>query len=219
MSNTKEHKGTNKSLGSNLKELRGKRLLREVCPKLNIDPATLSRIENDNRIPDVITAKRIADFYNVSLDKLLYDKDNESEDIPSKHNDKMMIVHNITGLSMKSINRISDKSDDKQYMKMLNYYIESGKIDSIIYALSALETISKPVLNINKSPNYIKHFHEDKTIDILDNALKILSSIVDEIDASVIHKGAPSELEKYTQFLKEACLNENQEDLEHDDLD
>ena len=112
-----------------------------------------------------------------------------------------------------------DKSNDKHYMKILNYYIESGEIESIIYALSALETISKPVLNINKSPNYIKHFHEDKTIDILDNALKILSSIVDEIDASVIHKGVPSELEKYTQFLKETCLNENHEDLEHDDLD
>ena len=161
----------------------------------------------------LIIAKKLADYYEVSLDELF------DENYEKGKEDAFLNISCVTGLSIKSIKRIIDKSNDKHYMKILNYYIESGEIESIIYALSALETISKPVLNINKSPNYIKHFHEDKTIDILDNALKILSSIVDEIDASVIHKGAPSELEKYTQFLKETCLNENQEDLEHDALD
>ena len=194
-------------------ELRGQKNQQEICDTIGITTATLRRYEKGETKPDIIIAKRLADYYEVSLDELF------DENYEKGKEDDFLNISCVTGLSIKSIKRIIDNSNDNQYMKLLNYYIESGEIDSIIYALSALETISKPVLNINKSPNYMKHFHEDKTIDILDNALKILSSIVDEIDASVIHKGAPSELEKYTQFLKETCLNENQEDLEHDDLD
>lgn len=191
-------------------ELRGQKNQQEICDTIGITTATLRRYEKGETKPDIIIAKKLADYYEVSLDELF------DENYEKGKEDDFLNISCVTGLSIK---RIIYKSNDKHYMKILNYYIESGEIESIIYALSALETISKPVLNINKSPNYIKHFHEDKTIDILDNALKILSSIVDEIDASVIHKGAPSELEKYTQFLKETCLNENQEDLEHDDLD
>lgn len=194
-------------------ELRGQKNQQEICDTIGITTATLRRYEKGETKPDIIIAKKLADYYEVSLDELF------DENYEKGKEDAFLNISCVTGLSIKSIKRIIDKSNDKHYMKILNYYIESGEIDSIIYALSALETISKPVLNINKSPNYIKHFHEDKTIDILDNALKILSSIVDEFDASVIHKGTTSELEKYTQFLKATCLNENQEDLEHDALD
>ena len=212
MCNFNESEYLNK-FGKRLIALRGEKSLRETSFQIGITEPSLHRYENGKRKPDIIMAKKLADYYEVSLDELF------DENYEKGKEDAFLNISCVTGLSIKSIKSIIDKSNDKHYMKILNYYIESGEIESIIYALSALETISKPVLNINKSPNYIKHFHEDKTIDILDNALKILSSIVDEIDASVIHKGAPSELEKYTQFLKETCINENHEDLEHDDLD
>ena len=202
-----------KKFGKRLIELRGQKNLQEICDTIGITTVTLRRYEHGERKPDIIMSKRLANYFGVSLDEL-FDENHEKG-----KEDDFLNISCMMGLSIKSIKRIIDNSNDKHYMKILNYYIESGEIDSIIYALSALETISKPVLNINKSPNYIKHFCEDKTIDILDNALKILSDIVDEFDSSVIQKNNPCELEKYTQFLKETCLDENQEDLEHDDLD
>lgn len=177
--------------------------------------AAISVIEYEKRErkPDIITAKRIANYYKVSLDELFDEKYEKGEE------DDVLHISSMTGLSIKSIKRIMDNSNDELYMKKLNYFIESGKIESIIYALTALETISKPVLNFNKSPNYIKHFFEDKTVDILDNALKILSCIVDESDASINQKSDPSELEKYMHFLREQFFTDANENVEQVDLD
>ncbi len=199
--------------GKRLKTLRGEKSQRETSAKIGITEQSLHRYENGERKPDIIMAKKLANYYGVSLDELFDDTGQKGRD------DDILHINSVTGLSIKSIKRIIDNSNNDLYMEMLNYYIESGEIDSIILALTALKTITKPVLNFNKSPNYIKHFFEDKTVDILDNALKILSIIVDEFDASVIQKDAPSELEKYTQLLREQLLNDDHEDIEHDDLD
>ncbi len=202
-----------KKFGKRLKTLRGEKSQRETSAKIGITEQSLHRYENGERKPDIIMAKKLANYYGVSLDELFDDTCQKGRD------DDILHINSVTGLSIKSIKRIIDNSNNDPYMEMLNYYIESGEIDSIILALTALKAITKPVLNFNKSPNYIKHFFEDKTVDILDNALKILSIIVDEFDASVIQKDAPSELEKYTQILREQLLNDDHEDIEHDDLD
>ncbi|HRR76729.1 MAG TPA: helix-turn-helix transcriptional regulator [Ruminococcus sp.] len=200
-------------LGERLTALRGVNNRRETSAQMGISEQSLCRYEKGGRKPDLLTAKRIADYYKVSLDELFDENYEKGEE------DDVLHISSMTGLSIKSIKMIIDNSNDELYMKKLNYFIESGEIESIIFALTALESISKSVLNFNKSPNYIKHFSEDKTIDILDNALKILNSIVDESDASINQKSDPSELEKYTHFLREQFLTDANEDVEHVDLD
>lgn len=212
MCNFNESEYLNK-FGERLIALRGEKSLRETSFQIGITEQSLHRYEKRERKPDIITAKRIANYYKVSLDELFDEKYEKGEE------DDVLHISSMTGLSIKSIKRIMDNSNDELYMKKLNYFIESGKIESIIYALTALETISKPVLNFNKSPNYIKHFFEDKTVDILDNALKILSCIVDESDASINQKSDPSELEKYMHFLREQFFTDANENVEQVDLD
>lgn len=63
------------SLGRRLKRLRlqkGKSQL-EMAKELNINNATLSQYEADNRKPDIVTLKAMATYFDVSADYLLFD--------------------------------------------------------------------------------------------------------------------------------------------------
>lgn len=57
----------NKALADNLKALRkrDKKELKEVCSELHISKSNLSRYENGMRVPDFLTAKALADYYQV----------------------------------------------------------------------------------------------------------------------------------------------------------
>ena len=63
----------NYKLCETLKELRNhKRLTQKaVSVELNMTPQTYSNYETGHRIPDLETACRLAEYYNVSLDQLV----------------------------------------------------------------------------------------------------------------------------------------------------
>lgn len=68
--------------GKNLKSLRvnlAKKSLRLFSYEADIPCATLSRLENGTRIPNIITLKKIASELNISVSKLL---DKIEEDMP-----------------------------------------------------------------------------------------------------------------------------------------
>ena len=43
----------------------------ELADKLSLSPSTITRLENGERNASIKTLKKIASFYNVSVDKLL----------------------------------------------------------------------------------------------------------------------------------------------------
>ena len=63
--------------GTNLKRLREQRGLtqQEIAEKFFVTAATVSRWESGMRYPDLMTAKKLADFYEVPLDQILAAKD------------------------------------------------------------------------------------------------------------------------------------------------
>jgi len=68
---------------------------------LNLSPATIGYYENGDRVPDIVTAARIADYFSVSVDYLL-----GLSDIKSTEQD-MKIACEVTGLSEEAIKNIT----------------------------------------------------------------------------------------------------------------
>ncbi|MDK2902447.1 MAG: hypothetical protein PWQ93_366 [Clostridiales bacterium] len=68
--------------GEKLKELRIKRnyTQRELAQKLNMSQSSIAMYERNQRIPDPLTLKKIAEFFNVTIDYLL-DTSKETLDI------------------------------------------------------------------------------------------------------------------------------------------
>ena len=60
-----------------LKELRKSRKLTQVSLQMQtgIEQALLSKFENEERVPPTETLLRLAEFYNVSIDYILYRTD------------------------------------------------------------------------------------------------------------------------------------------------
>ncbi|WP_125154312.1 helix-turn-helix domain-containing protein [Clostridium rectalis] len=60
-------------LKDRIKQERLKRELsqRELAKIMNVSKQTISNWENGNRVPDVLTLKKLADYFNVSTDYLL----------------------------------------------------------------------------------------------------------------------------------------------------
>lgn len=60
-------------LGKNLKDLRHHEGLtqKELGKRLNLSPQAYSRYENDERVPDLNMACRIANYYHITLDQLV----------------------------------------------------------------------------------------------------------------------------------------------------
>ena len=63
---------------NNLRKLRKERRLTQIAVQMQtgIEQALLSKYENEERVPPTETLVRLADFYGVSLDYLLYRTDN-----------------------------------------------------------------------------------------------------------------------------------------------
>ncbi|MGG3773062.1 helix-turn-helix transcriptional regulator [Heyndrickxia faecalis] len=55
-------------------QLRGKQSRRKVATELNITPQMLGAIERGDRTPSLQLAKRIADFYNVSIEEIFFNQ-------------------------------------------------------------------------------------------------------------------------------------------------
>lgn len=67
-----------KNFSAVLKELRTKAnlLQSDIADACKISVRTIIRYENDERIPDIDTAIKLADYFNVSLDYLVGRSDN-----------------------------------------------------------------------------------------------------------------------------------------------
>ena len=67
-----------------LRKIRGNRSQEEVALQLGITRQMLGAIETGQRNPSLEVAKRIAEFYNVSIDEIFFEEDgNESEPNPT----------------------------------------------------------------------------------------------------------------------------------------
>lgn len=69
------------TFGKQLRKLRTQRGLSqvEVAKRLELKQNTLSHYENGKSYPDMATLLKIADYFNVSLDELVYTIDEESQ--------------------------------------------------------------------------------------------------------------------------------------------
>lgn len=74
------------TIGDRIKELREKKELTqtELSKQLDISRNTIASWESNRRIPELGTAKILADFFDVSIDSLLgrVDKPNQRKDLP-----------------------------------------------------------------------------------------------------------------------------------------
>lgn len=57
-----------------LKQLRNDRPLVEIALTIGITPQMLGAVEKGDRTPSLHLAKKIADFYNVSIDELFFEE-------------------------------------------------------------------------------------------------------------------------------------------------
>lgn len=80
------------SLGNSLQEARKKSTLSQetVAEKLGVSRQTISKWETDDAIPDIYQSKKLAKFYNLSLDELIdFNLDqNEIEEVIKKTDEK-----------------------------------------------------------------------------------------------------------------------------------
>lgn len=62
-----------KTLGEKIKELRMQKMYSqgEIANELGVSKAMISYIENDEKMPSILLLKRLAKYYDVSLDYLV----------------------------------------------------------------------------------------------------------------------------------------------------
>ncbi|MBV4439409.1 helix-turn-helix domain-containing protein [Clostridium tyrobutyricum] len=88
----------NNTLGNRIKSLREERSMNqlELAKILHIGNTTLSQYESDKRIPSDIVKKKIAEYFNVSLDYLMgltdIKKPSAENDIPQEYTDKYKVT-------------------------------------------------------------------------------------------------------------------------------
>lgn len=110
------------NLQERLKTLRNNNKLtqRQLAKKLNISPSTVALYETGDRNPDMTMLKRIADFFNVSVDYLL-----GQTNIPEQYKEKTTnLPENITPDMVELLEKISSlseesKKDLEEYIKLL----------------------------------------------------------------------------------------------------
>jgi putative transcriptional regulator len=61
-----------KLIGNRLRELRGDRTLAEMGEAVGISEAAYSNYEQGIRIPRDVTKKRIADYFNLTIDEIFF---------------------------------------------------------------------------------------------------------------------------------------------------
>jgi len=71
-------------LRNKLIELRGKQSRPEVANKIGITPQMLGAVERGSRNPSLILAKKIADFFHVSVEEIFFDNSGDETYLKSK---------------------------------------------------------------------------------------------------------------------------------------
>lgn len=101
----------NSVFSQRLKELRGDRKIQDISSDLGINRATLGYYEDGKRHPDANILKRIADYYDVSLDYLVGITDTKSRDIEIQN------FCSYTGLSEKALEILHRYQETKKYLE------------------------------------------------------------------------------------------------------
>lgn len=91
------------SFGKQLRKLRMNRGLSQVdaAKKLGLKQNTLSHYENGKSYPDLSTLSKIAEFFNVSIDELVYSVDEETKKNIDDH--KELFIDLEKGLSIEEM--------------------------------------------------------------------------------------------------------------------
>jgi HTH-type transcriptional regulator, competence development regulator len=120
------------SLGSNIKKLRERENIsqKDFAQKIGISNVVLSRYEKDERKPDYDMLKRIADYFEVSIDFLLgrEEKGNQKEDTLEEVN-KLVKEYGIEQFGFFDIDKWKDLSpeDIEEIKKHFEYVVFQAK--------------------------------------------------------------------------------------------
>lgn len=112
--------------GMRLKELRQGRglTIEEFANEVGISKSSIGYYENQNRVPDIVVAGRIADVLNVSADYLI-GRSNARTQMP-----KLKSICDKTGLSDKSILMLSRlKKEKSSKLRIINLLLEQADSD------------------------------------------------------------------------------------------
>lgn len=110
----------------------------ELARIMNVSKQTISNWENGNRIPDTLTIKKLADFFNVSTDYIL-GKDNQLSSLSNTVIEEIKL--NVNNERNKFINHLS-----KQIAKDL----EKANINTDNMSIDEQKELSKKVIEILK---------------------------------------------------------------------
>jgi transcriptional regulator with XRE-family HTH domain len=113
------------NLGYKIKQLRNEKnlSLEKLAESLNIAKSILWKYEKDQAMPSAEIIKRIASFFNVSTDYLLFDE-SEKENI-TKISDKNLLRQ------FEEVDRMSE--EDKEYIiKTIDLVINKNKIKQMV---------------------------------------------------------------------------------------
>ena len=115
-----------------------KLLQTDLANKLNVTKQTVSHWETGQRIPDALTIRILADFFNVSADYLLCRTDKPSDEADETRPEIKMLLENLEGLPLDLIHKI-------------NLLVESIKL----YKPSPSAAVVKPdyEIDFNKIPD------------------------------------------------------------------
>lgn len=173
----------NKALADNLKALRkrDKKELKEVCSELHISKSNLSRYENGMRVPDFLTAKALADYYQVSLDTLY-------GDCKPKKQDDILRISQLTGLSLDSVKYLISKKEQPLISKLLNRLIEYEDLSTIINGLIHIEELSKALFRCESEQHRRDIFFEQQINGVKSQVIKEFEQIIDDFDARIAEK-------------------------------
>lgn len=114
---------------------------------LSLSPATIGYYENGDRLPDIETAARIAEYFNVSADYLL----GLSDTMSTEHD--MKTTCEVTGLSEDTIKALQEIKKRKADSLLLNF---SGKtlisaIEQCIQSFDFIELLTDAIKIFDKS--------------------------------------------------------------------
>jgi transcriptional regulator with XRE-family HTH domain len=139
-------------IGVRLKKLRGKRSQEDIAEKIGISRARLSHYETGRSEPDSETLKKIADFYNVSTDFILYGNKEKSTSQDFTEKDERDIAK-----------RMEEIKKDLTSEDGLMFNGEPMSEEAVESFLEAMEYAVRQTQRINKK--YIPKKYRDKEND------------------------------------------------------
>lgn len=198
------------NFASNLKNLRLNNNLtqQELGNKLNISKQVISNYENNKRIPDLYTIIKISNFFNCSIDSLIYS--NTIIDI-----DKLISLNNSVDINsiddlLKELNRLNDISS-----KIINL-LNTSKKNNLIEFSKELSTFEQNKIAKIEYLNSIDiDFYENNNIKIFNSPVYSFHENFDTLkipNIAPISAGYPSftcdEVDKYFNIKKEDLLHD-----------